>query len=271
MKALLSDFWLGIRTWMQSWNFIFSNGLAHYFIYPFVISLLTGMGALVLIDHLTDTVMALIAPHVQFGLTEGIGWWEQSKDFLAQLSSAGLKMMLWIVGIYLYWKFGKYLTLAAMSPVMALLSERTDKILSGKDYPFDALQFVKDIFRGIFMALRNALLELCAILALWMAGCLLLWFVSPVGTMLAPLIMLASFLISAYFFGFSAMDYTAERRRMGIGASARYIRKAKGIAVGNGMIFSLLFLIPWIGTSLATVTCTVAAGLAMHRKEMSGK
>jgi CysZ protein len=267
MKAMFSDFGLGIRTWGRSWNFILSNGLAHYFLYPVIISVFIGMGAMVFIDQFTEWLMSVIAPHLEFNSVAEKSWWEQVKMFSAELAKAGIKIMLWITQFYLYWKFGKYLTLAAMSPVMALLSERTDKILSGKDYPFDGKQFVRDIFRGIFMAARNAVLELLTIIALWMVEVLLLWFLSPVGIILTPVFGLMAFFVSAYFYGFSTIDYTSERRRLGIGGSVRFTRKVRGLAAGNGTMFSLLMLLPWIGTSLATVTCTVAAGLAIHEKD----
>ncbi|MBL7943517.1 MAG: EI24 domain-containing protein [Flavobacteriales bacterium] len=267
MKAMFSDFGLGIRTWGRSWNFILSNGLAHYFLYPVVISVLIGMGAMVFIDQLTEWLMSVIAPHLEFHSVAERSWWEQVKMFSAELATAGIKVMLWVTQFYLYWKFGKYLTLAAMSPVMALLSERTDKILSGKDYPFNGKQFVRDIFRGILMAARNAVLELLTVIALWMAEVLLLWFLSPVGIILTPVFGLMAFFVSAYFYGFSTIDYTSERRRLGIRASVRYTRKVRGLAAGNGTMFSLLMLIPWIGTSLATVTCTVAAGLAIQERD----
>jgi hypothetical protein len=45
-------------------------------------------------------------------------------------------------------------------------------------------------------------------------------------------------------------------------ASVQYVRRRWYIAVGNGMVFSLLFLIPVVGAVLAPVLGTVAACLS---------
>ena len=43
------------------------------------------------------------------------------------------------------------------SPVFAYLSEKTDSILQDKEYPFSFRQLLKDMVRGIQIAIRNAL------------------------------------------------------------------------------------------------------------------
>ncbi|MDZ4824006.1 MAG: EI24 domain-containing protein [Flavobacteriales bacterium] len=269
MRIFFSDLGLGLRTWLNAWSFIFSNGLAHYFIYPLVISILLAMGAMTGIDWLVDRTMDIIAPHLEYQPLSDTSWWAQLKMFFASLSEGAIKFLLWIFALFLYWKLGKYLVLMVMSPIMALLSERTDKILTGENYPFDGPQFVRDVLRGVLLALRNIFMELFSIIALWMIETVIIFVMPPLALLLAPVFLILSFAIGAYFFGFSTIDYTNERQRLKIGESVKSIRSMKGVAVGNGAMFSLFFMIPFVGTTIATVTCTVAATLALHERRDS--
>ena len=156
------------------------------------------------------------------------------------------------------------MTLAVMSPVMALLSERVDSIVTGNKFPFNGQQIVREIFRGIALALRNLFLELFLVWGLLFLNLLIGIFVPPLVVITSPVTSVLIFFIGAYFYGFSTMDYTNERRKRKMGESIRITRKYKGVAAGNGTIFSILFLVPGIGTAIATITCTVAATLAMN-------
>lgn len=264
MKKFFSDFALGIRSWFSAWGFIFSNGLAHYFIYPIVIGILMAMGAVAAINWMVEAIMQLIAPHLQYEAFGEKSWWQSVREFFSWFGSGAIKFLLYLASWFLYVKIGKYLVLAVMSPVMALLSERTEKILTGIDYPFNGPQFVRDVLRGILLAVRNLFFEMFSLLGLWFIETLMIFVAPPLALLLSPVFILLSFSISAYYFGFSTMDYTNERHKLGIGASVRKIRDLKGLAIGNGGIFMLLFAIPFLGACIATVTCTVAATLALR-------
>jgi len=67
------------------------------------------------------------------------------------------------------------------------------------------------------------------------------------------------------------MDYYNERQRLSFGESIKSVRNKKGIAIGNGTIFSMIFMIPVIGVTISTVTCTVAATIALDKEKESGK
>ena len=86
----------------------------------------------------------------------------------------------------------------------------------------------------------------------------------PLVGWLSPVLIL---LISFYFYGFSMLDYVSERRNMPFHQSIRYIRRKKGLAIGNGFIFTLLFNIPIVGLMLATVLAPVAACIAVLDSE----
>jgi len=272
MNVFFRHFSLGVGTWFESWRFIFRNGLIHYFIYPILLSILLGMGAVALIRKGVDFVMSFVTPHLDYVAMPNSGWWERTLDVLADIGKYGISFILWIIAWYTFQKVSKYLILALMSPVMALLSEKTETILTGKLYPFDGQQLVRDIVRGIGLAIRNFFVEIfLTVILIWGLDLFLTIFIPPLGIILSPVFALLSFFIGAYFFGFSTMDYYNERQRLSFGESIKSVRNKKGIAIGNGTIFSLIFMIPVIGVTISTVTCTVAATLALNKEKESGK
>lgn len=263
MNTLTGQFKVGIKTWFASWGFIFRNGLAHYFIYPFIISILLGMGAIALINMLVENAMGLVTPHLDYQPLNGT-FWENLKNILADISIYAIGFVVALVSLFTTWKVSKYLTLAVMSPVMAFLSERVDSIVTGNNFPFNGQQLVRDIFRGIALALRNLFMELILVWGIMFINFIITLFFPPLLLISSLVSSVLIFFIGAYFYGFSTLDYTNERRKRKMSESIRLTRKYKGVAAGNGTIFSLFFIIPLIGTSIATITCTVAATLAMN-------
>lgn len=269
MNNFFRHFSLGIGTWFESWQFIFKNRLTHYFIYPIILSILLGMGAVALIRQGVNYVMDMITPRIDYTAMPDGGWWEKTLDVLSDVGSYGIAFIFWIIALYTFQKVNKYLMLALMSPVMAHLSERTENILTGKEFPFDGQQFVRDIVRGVGLAVRNFFVEtFLTVVVIWGIDLLLTIFIPPLGVALSPVFVLLSFFIGAYFFGFSTMDYYNERNRLSFSKSISSVREKKGIAVGNGTVFSLIFMIPFLGITISTITCTVAATLALHKTKL---
>jgi len=269
MASFGTDFSYGLRNWFRSWDFIFSNGLAVYFLFPVLLSIVLSMGVIALIRRGVNALMARLTPWMDYTPMDPDNTWEAVRDVLMNVAEYAVSFILWIAAFYTFVKVSKYLILALMSPVMAYLSERTEEILTGKKYPFNLSFFLKDVARGVTMAIRNLFMELLlgwAILAiqLW---CTFLF--PPSALILTPVLPVLSFAIGAYFYGFSTIDYVHERRRLSMSQSISKIRSMKGMAIGNGAVFQLLFFIPLIGVTIATITCTVGAVLAVHEKELS--
>ena len=72
------------------------------------------------------------------------------------------------------------------------------------------------------------------------------------------------FTIEFFFFGFSMIDYTNERKKMSVKESSSYIYKHKGLAIANGGIFYLMLLVPVVGLLVAPSYGVVAAAIAVH-------
>jgi len=118
-----------------------------------------------------------------------------------------------------------YIVIIIMAPVLSYLSEKTEKILTGNKYNANFLQIIKDILRGVFIALRNLFIYLLFVV--------LMFFISfiPVIGLFSPFVL---FIISSYFYGFSFIDYINERQKLTIKKSVANIRQNKGIALGIG-------------------------------------
>ena len=191
--------------------------------------------------------------------TLGIEKWvhRQGSDILSFLFLMG-EMMVRLILIFFYFSLFKYIFLIIGSPVFAYLSERTEAIIEGKDFPFSFAQFVNDVFRGIKLALRNTLWQ-----SVFTISILILSFFPLVGWV-TPVIML---FVECYYYGFSMLDYSCERHKLSPSESIEYITKHKGLAIGNGMMFFLMHLIPFAGWMFAPAYAVVAATLSMYHQK----
>ncbi|PKP17852.1 MAG: hypothetical protein CVU05_14765, partial [Bacteroidetes bacterium HGW-Bacteroidetes-21] len=140
-----------------------------------------------------------------------------------------------------------YIVLAILSPVLAYLSEKTEKILTGKDYPFNGEQWMRDMVRGILLVVRNMLIEVAIIIGIFAVG-----FIPVLGQLVSLFGIIFLFFVSAYFYGFSYLDYSMERRKMSLRQSIHFIRKNKGLAISTGGIFALCLMLPMCGPTLGT-------------------
>ena len=230
------DIRTGIVAYYRSIEFIFVNHLWYFFFFPALIA----VGVYFTGDLIRDDLRA-----VDF---RGVG----EEDYYQYLV-VGLKAIF----VFIAFKLNKVLALIVLSPVLTLLSAKTEMILAGNRYPFSFKQFMKDINRGIGIAVRNAVIQLLFI-ASWLMLCLFVgelldytyWFIFTIGF---------------YFYGYSFIDYSNERRGVNMEDGTKFIRRHFGLTVIVGAIFSALFLIPYAGVIVAPITGIVAATMGVHR------
>ena len=254
----MKDIGIGLSGYGRALGFAFRHGLWWMFLVPQALWVLFAGGllwlsteAVDLVRGYTDTYLGITLPTEDRGGL--IGFWDDVKGFF---DSARDVIVLVFVKVGLWFLFGlvgKYVVLITLSPLMAYASERTEEIITGRTFPFRWGLFVRDVGRGILMALRNGFLELGITVIVWV-GTL---FVSP----LAPLSALFLWLVSCWFYGFSMFDYVFERRRMGIGASARAARERRGMVMANGAVFSLLMNIPVLGLITGVVFAPILGSI----------
>jgi len=189
----------------------------------------------------------------------GISPWinSQHSQILSFLFMMG-GLIIQLIMILFYFSLFKYLFLIIGSPVFAYLSEKTESIMEGKDFPFSFKQLFADIMRGIKLALRNTLWQTVYTISL-----LILSFIPLVGWVVPVTIVL----VDCYYYGFSMLDYSCERHRLSPSESIAFIGKHKGLAIGNGIVFYLMHLLPVIGWVLAPAYAVVAATISLYHRD----
>ena len=184
------------------------------------------------------------------------GWLQRQRSEWLSFLFIIVGLMLRVILVFFYFSLFKYLFLIIGSPVFAYISEKTQSILEGRDFPFSFAQLLKDAWRGTKLALRNTLWQTVYVLSL------LILSIVPVVGLIAPLIAL---FVECYYYGFSMIDYSLERNKLSPAASIDFISRHKGLAIGNGLIFYLMHGIILVGWVLAPSYAVVAATLSLHK------
>jgi CysZ protein len=168
------------------------------------------------------------------------------------------RIILQLIFLFFYFSLFKYVFLIIGSPLFAYLSEKTQSIMEGRDFPFNFKQFLKDIYRGVKLALRNTLWQ-----TVYTVSILILSFIPLLGWATPVL----AVLVECYYLGFSMMDYSCERNKLGPAQSIAFISRHKGLAIGNGMVFLLMHGIPFVGWIFAPSYAVIAATISLYNSE----
>lgn len=245
---------LGFSAYPKALRLIWANHLVKYLLIPVLLNILVVAAFIFSGIGVSDWINGIIERSV-----ENMNGWIHA-------AMIGIKIILPIVFFAIFIFIGGTIVNILMSPIYTFLSEKTETILMGKEFPFDLKQALKDILRAIVIALRNTAKQL-----LLTALCLLLNFIPIVGS-IASLILI--FIINAYYFGSGFMDYTYERWRCSAKDSRKATFKLKYIAIANGAVYSLplyLFCGAFIAAFIGGVS-TVAATISQleNRCQVSG-
>ncbi len=248
---MLKEIIISIQSFFEAHKFINKHRLWKWIMVPGLIYCILFVASIYLFWESRNTVIDFFLKQ-----TGTKAWLDKMQDtWLSYFFIVG-QIILWLVFLMFYFSLFKFVFLIVGSPIFAYLSERTESIIAGKEFPFSAPRFLKDIARGIKIALRNVLWQTVYVITV-----LLLSFIPIIGWA-APMLAL---LIEFYYFGFSMLDYSSERNRLSSAQSIAFIGRHKGLAIGNGMIFYMMHLIPFLGWILAPSYAVIAATLSLHR------
>lgn len=250
---MLKEIVTAIESYFRAHVFIRKHRLWKWIIIPGFIYMIMFLAGMLLFWHSSDAAVSWLTSRV------GLDKWvhRQESDVLSFFFVMG-EMMVRLILILFYFSLFKYLFLIIGSPVFAYLSEKTESIIDGRDFPFSFIQFLNDVYRGIRIALRNSLWQ-----AVFTISILILSFV-PIAGWITPVIML---FVECYYYGFSMLDYSCERHKMSASDSIEFIGKHKGLAIGNGMVFFLMHLVPFAGWILAPAYAVVAATISLYHQK----
>ncbi|WP_339754209.1 EI24 domain-containing protein [uncultured Winogradskyella sp.] len=229
----------GIKAYTGAFALISKLKLWKYFAIPILISIVTAV------------IIGLSA----YGLSDNIGrfitniWpWDFGKDTFTSISTFIGGIVVIAIGLILY----KHIIMALSAPFMSPVSEKIEAHLTGVErHNHRNTSFKEQLWRGIRINTRNLGKELLITLPI-----LLLKFI-PVVNIFSTVLL---FLVQAYYAGFGNMDYTLERH-FKYRESIHFVRKHKGIAIGNGVVFMLFLLIPVVGVILVLPMSVTASSI----------
>lgn len=246
----MSNFFKGLNGYFLAHSFIKEHKLWKFVLLPGVINLALLIGVIYSAITLSDYVVT--------SLLDLVGFADWIPDLVADSLKLVMRFIVKSLVITCYFIIYKNLILIIMSPFMSYLAEVVHESRTGIKKEFELEQFIKDTVRGIRIATRNLFLEF-----FWIALFFMLGFIFPPSGLISPFIL---FIIQWYFYGFSMIDYGLEARNMTYKESIISIKKNKGIAIGNGLGFYLLMLIPFVGWMFAPTYGVIAAYLSTEDK-----
>lgn len=250
---------LGFRSYIEAFRFIFANSLWKYFLIPLIL-----FGFIFYAGHSFDETAKLTGIAIEKK--------EYSWHFVGKILYL-IKQYFFKLLSFLFIDATKYMVMILLSPLLAILSEKTEEILTGKIYKFNLRQLIKDVKRGVGIAIRMLIAEFAIIL-------LVLKPISYLFDINDFIYETAVVLVGFYFYGFAYIDYINERLRLSVSESWKFMKKHAGLAFGIGGIYSLFYKIPslvntsnsWtnmfldnFGVLFAPILAIVAATIAMHK------
>lgn len=229
----------GIKAYTGILKLINKLGLWKYFGVPIVISICT----------------AILIVFTAWGLGDNVGnfisriWiFKWGTETFRSISNFVGALIIFAIGLILY----RHIVMAFSAPFMSPVSEKIEKYLYGRNRTThshrnttNALQF----WRGVRINLRNLVRELIFTIPL-----ILLSFIPVIGIISS----LVLFLVQSYYAGFGNMDYTLERHYR-YSDSIKFVQRNRGLAIGNGIVFMLMLLIPIVGIILVLPLSVTAA------------
>lgn len=250
---MLKEIIIAIQSYIHAHRFIKKHKLWKWIIIPGIIYTILFVISFILFTKTAYNFIEFFT--LKLGLKD---WLQHMQSGFLGFLFAFSGMIIFMIQMLLYFSIFKYLFLIIGSPIFSYLSEKTEAILDEKEFPFSFKQLLIDVLRGIRIAIRNAGWQ-----TVYMFTILLLGFIPFIGW-LTPLL---AVIIECYYYGFSMLDYSLERHKKTAAQSIYFIGSHKGLAIGNGLIFYGLHLIPIIGWLFAPAYAVVAATLSLKREK----
>ena len=204
------------------------------------------------IPMLISLVVFLLIVFVSYAFSDAIGsyiasfWtWDFGKETFNTISRVFSGLLIVLIGFITF----KHIVMALSAPFMGPISKKIEDDFRGVVSKVKTTSSSGLLRRGIKISSRNLFRELLLSIPI-----LLLGFIPVIGLFSAILL----FLMQAYFAGFGNMDYTLERY-FSYQKSILFVKKNRGVAIGNGLVFMLFLLIPFIGVILVLPFSVTAA------------
>ncbi len=223
MVKFFKELLIGYKNYWKGSKFLIEHKLLLYFIFPLIL-----FAGVFILGKYFLTIEANINTDLRHS--------SQQIETINELIWISLKMLFFDALYIIFTQFTLYIVVVLLSPILAMLSQKIESILTGNKYPFNLKNLINDIKRGATIAFRN-----------------LIWYYVFVGIFLGIVslfnwsaksfvIFAVPFIVGFYYYGFSFIDYVNERRRLNIQQSVYFVSQHKGLAISIGSIYSILFL-----------------------------
>lgn len=229
----------GLSAYKGSFALIRKLKLWKYFGIPIAISLLTAVGIGLLAWGMGSAMGALITK---------LWFWDWGSTKVHYIGNFMGALIVIVLGLIVF----RHVIMALSAPFMGPVSEKIERHLYGTNRFHEQSGFWKLLWRGIKINVRNLILELLLTIPI-----LLLGFIPVIGVLSTILLIL----VQSYYAGFGNMDYTLERH-YSYSESIQFVRKNRGLAIGNGLIFVVLLMVPVLGVLLVLPLTVTAASIS---------
>jgi CysZ protein len=222
---MIKNIILGIKEYSGAFALISKLKLWRYFVIPILISVATAIFIGIEVYALSDNIGGFIAK---------IWIWDWGKEGFTAISNFVGGVIVLVLGLILY----KHIVMALSAPFMSPVSEKIEKHFYGNvSHKHRKTTNAEQLVRGLRINIRNLVRELLISIPI-----LLLKFI-PIVNIFSTLLL---FSVQGYYAGFGNMDYTLERH-LDYKESIAFVKRNKGFAIGNGIVFMLFLLIPIVG------------------------
>tara|TARA_B100000767_G_scaffold45814_1_gene40308 strand:+ start:4081 stop:4812 length:732 start_codon:yes stop_codon:yes gene_type:complete len=233
---MLKGVYQGCSAYSEVYEIISRLKLWKFFVIPMLISFLVFSMILLVSFSLSSSIGSYIASF----------WsWDFGQETIHAISRFFGGLLIIIFGFISF----KHIIMALSAPFMGPISKIIEDDINGVVSQVKTSTPSGLLMRGIRISLRNLLRELVLSIPILLFGLI------PVVGFFSVVML---FLMQAYFAGFGNMDYTLERH-FSYQKSVFFVKKNKGIAMGNGIVFMLFLLIPFLGVILVHPLSVTAA------------
>jgi len=233
---MLKGVYQGCTAYSEVYEIISRLKLWKFFVIPMLISFLVFSMILVVSFSLSNSIGSYIASF----------WsWDFGQETIHAISRFFGGLLIIIFGFISF----KHIIMALSAPFMGPISKIIEDDINGVVSQVKTSTPSGLLMRGIRISLRNLLRELVLSIPILLFGLI------PVVGFFSVVML---FLMQAYFAGFGNMDYTLERH-FSYQKSVFFVKKNKGLAMGNGIVFMLFLLIPFLGVILVHPLSVTAA------------
>lgn len=243
-------FIMSLRQYAGSFAFMRNNQLRHWYGIALVGTAATMLAVGKGLEAVSDSARMWLMERVALSLDDSLFGW------LVEGLEVTVEGVLWLLMVWLGFKFTKFVVLIVLSPVFALASDAVANALKSEKVVWHGLDWKQSLVRGIRSAILLVLIEM-GLSSLLFLGCIVLPLFLPVLGFLTLLFPVLSAVLSIWFYGAASLDYAWEKHGYDASEGLHASWKLRGVTLGIGLPFYAAMTIP----VLAIVTGPLFGGL----------